>query len=234
MDSFNLYLGKWLGVPVVIHWSWWLLLLFFGSADHQQLIILPCLFFMLILHELGHCIAARRLGGEVGVIMLFPFGGVASVRMPATPLKEFIVALAGPFVNVLLVPLFMLMEGWHKVTDTLMLYNYLLLFFNLIPAFPMDGGRVLRASLSWATGNHARATWWAVRIGQAIAVLFGIGGLWLHNPSLVLIGIFVFWAAGKELTQNLRPKNTAKADVDDSFEILTRANEKVGRMSSGE
>lgn len=175
------------------------------------------LFFCVVLHELGHSRMARRFGIQTRSITLLPIGGVASLeRMPEKPNEELAVALAGPAVNVLIALLLLLVvplgayqaftaEQWEQFFATpsldaflvyLLMANILLVVFNLIPAFPMDGGRVLRALLGFSF-NRAKATDIAARLGQAVSFIFLILGLFF-NPFLVIIAIFVFFGAYTE------------------------------------
>lgn len=169
------------------------------------------LFGCVLLHEMGHVFAARRYGIRTPEVTLLPIGGVAALeRMPEKPSQEIVVALAGPAVNLAIAAVLIVLlgarfggqeiasleqvqNGWLA---QLAAANVALVVFNLIPAFPMDGGRVLRAVLATRMG-FVRATRIAASVGQGIAVLLGILGL-LGNPLLVLVAIFVFLAASGE------------------------------------
>jgi Zn-dependent protease len=178
------------------------------------------LFVVVVLHELGHSVAAQYYGIEVEQIVLLPIGGVAQLtRMPEKPIQEFVIAIAGPAVNFALAILFgliALLAGISLSLDRLpslllgldrmsllALFGYvfssnlLLAIFNLIPAFPMDGGRVLRALLATRMA-YARATTAAVGIGQALAFLMGIYGFIQGNFFWVLIALFIYSGAGQE------------------------------------
>ena len=170
------------------------------------------LFGCVLLHEFGHVTAARVFGIRTPDITLYPIGGVARLeRMPEKPVQELIVALAGPAVNVVIAGgLFLLLGagvglgGIKSLGDPgtallarLAAVNIFLVVFNLIPAFPMDGGRVLRAVLALRMG-FLPATRNAARVGRALAIVFGIYGLF-SSPMLVFIAVFVYLAAGKEL-----------------------------------
>jgi Zn-dependent protease/CBS domain-containing protein len=181
------------------------------EAAWQGVTFVVLLFLCVLLHELGHVFAARYFGIPTRDVTLWPFGGIASLeRMPEKPSQELVVALAGPAVNVAIIVGLLLWLGPHldpqpltRIEDPatsmavkLLAANIMLVVFNMIPAFPMDGGRVLRALLAIKLGN-ARATELAAGIGQAFAVVFGILGL-LYNPMLVVIAIFIFLAASGE------------------------------------
>jgi Zn-dependent protease/CBS domain-containing protein len=215
MMRWSLPIGSIAGTVIRIHVTFllflvWLWALFFrqggAEAAWQGTTFIVLIFFCVLLHELGHVFAARYYGVKTRDVTLWPFGGIASMkRMPEKPSQELVVAVAGPAVNVIIVAVLALWLGPRLGTGSLaeldspakvLWANVILVAFNLIPAFPMDGGRVLRALLAMRWGN-ARATELAARIGQAFAVLFGILGV-LYNPMLIVIAVFVFLAASGE------------------------------------
>lgn len=214
-------LGKLAGIRVRIHWSFLLLPAFVawsvGSMAGAQAAVSAVLFILaifgcVVLHELGHALAARRFGIGTEDITLLPIGGVARLqRMPRQPLQELIIAVAGPAVNVviaasILVGTLATPNGAATLLDSNVLSgsflgrlfwaNIGLVIFNLLPAFPMDGGRVLRSVLAMMM-PYARATEWAAAVATVMAVLFGLLGL-LGNPLLILIALFVFLGARSE------------------------------------
>lgn len=181
------------------------------NAALQGMLLISLIFLCVLLHEFGHVFAARRYGIRTPDVTLWPFGGVASLeRMPEKPGQEIAIALAGPAVNVViaLVLIFVLDARFEpgqvinveQVRSSLLAQlaaaNVALVVFNLIPAFPMDGGRVLRALLAMRMG-YRKATERAASIGQGIAVAMGLLGLF-GNPMLILVAIFVFLAASAE------------------------------------
>jgi Zn-dependent protease len=219
--KWSIKLGRLLGIDIYLHFTFLLLLAFLGVAFWQAtqsihaalngVAFILALFGCVLLHELGHALTARRYGIKTRDVTLLPIGGVARLeRMPEKPMQEFWVALAGPAVNVVIAAvLFVWLAATNGFVPTeelsmtggstlqrLMLVNVLLVAFNLLPAFPMDGGRVLRALLASAIGRR-RATVIAANIGQVMAILFGIVGF-LYNPFLIFIAIFVYLGAQAE------------------------------------
>lgn len=233
-----------------------------SQAAWEGVLFVALLFFCVLLHELGHVFAARRYGVKTPDITLWPFGGIANLeRIPEKPSQELVVAVAGPAVNVVIALVLLVVLGFTlgtsadlkaedlaKIEDpgTSMLVklagaNIFLVLFNLIPAFPMDGGRVLRALLAMNMG-FARATAVAASIGQGLAIGLGLLGIFT-NPMLMIIGVFVFLAASGEAGQvqlreasrghivadamithfeTLGPQST----VDDAAEALIRSTQK--------
>jgi stage IV sporulation protein FB len=199
-------------------------------------------FACVLLHELGHAVAARRYGIATPDITLLPIGGLARLsRLPDRPSEEIVIALAGPAVNVVIAVLLIVVFGAHIDPNAmaelenpaagflarLAAVNVLLVLFNLIPAFPMDGGRVLRALIAFRLGRR-QATEIAARIGQAIAFGFGFLGLIGGNPFLVLIAVFVFLAAAGEageagLREAARRVPVDRAMVRDFFSLGPRS-----------
>jgi Zn-dependent protease/predicted transcriptional regulator len=221
--------GKIAGIDVHVHATFWLLLVWVGLARYQaagsvaavvpELVFILAVFGIVVLHELGHALAARRYGIATRDITLLPIGGVARLdRMPRDPRQELVIALAGPAVNfVLAAVLYLTLRvagSVSSVAETASLdagflgralparligINLWLGAFNLVPAFPMDGGRVLRAALAIRSGNYATATELAARIGRAFALLFGVIGLFVvGNPFLVFVALFVWLGAAGE------------------------------------
>ncbi len=190
-----------------------------------SMLFVIALFTCVVLHEFGHALTARRYGVKTRDIILSPIGGVARLdRLPENPMQEFYVAIAGPLVNItimaILSPYLLMVTGDQRaqlfsiingsnnvfVRDLtpfdffifgLMILNGTLAVFNMLPAFPMDGGRVLRALLSIRLGR-IRATRIASYIGQFFAVLLVAYGIWEASPITALIGVFVFFMAANE------------------------------------
>jgi Zn-dependent protease len=181
---------------------------------HTTVVFFLLLFLCVLLHEFGHAFAARAFGIRTPDITLLPIGGLARLeRMPTSPWQEFVIAVAGPAVNVVIVaallPFSEPLTGWQSLfgvdpdnggtVQNLLKLNCVLIVFNMIPAFPMDGGRVLRALLAMRI-RHALATLIAARIGQGLAVLFVLSSfIWQGNLMLLIIGFFIFLGAQQEL-----------------------------------
>ncbi|HMB02354.1 MAG TPA: site-2 protease family protein [Isosphaeraceae bacterium] len=217
-------LGRVAGIDVYLHPTFLLFLAYFGAMQDglALVLIISAAFGCVLLHELGHALMARRFGIETEDITLYPIGGVARLRrMPKAPGAELLIALAGPAVNGLIVLglsslLWLGAFGgpWSAspaaaFVSELMRINLALAVFNLIPAFPMDGGRVLRALLSGWLGR-ARATMVAAGLGRGLALLFGLFSLstWISGMNdwgLVHVALagFIYIAAGSELARVL-------------------------------
>jgi Zn-dependent protease len=205
------------GIQLRIHVTFLLLILWLGFGYYNaagsavaaaRVIFILLLFACVVLHEFGHALAAKAFGINTPDITLLPIGGVARLeRMPEEPMQELVIAVAGPAVNVIIaICLFIVIgarglfeqatvEGGDLIAQLLTI-NVTLVLFNLLPAFPMDGGRVLRALLATRL-SYARATQIAANIGQACAFVFGFLGL-LYNPFLIFIALFVYIGASQE------------------------------------
>ena len=215
----SLPLGRIAGIPIQCHVTFvlmvvWIALsrgLFTGQPARAltAVALLLLVFLCVLLHELGHALAARRYGVRTRDITLLPIGGLARLeRMPDKPSQELVVALAGPAVNVVIaVSLGLVLRGLARpfvdllmqgsLLESLLAVNVWMILFNMIPAFPMDGGRVLRSLLAMRL-PFERATRIASGIGQFVALLFGAVGVFSHNVLLMIIALFVFIAAGEE------------------------------------
>jgi Zn-dependent protease len=225
-------IGTMFGIGIYVHATFLLLPAFLFLANLgaglglalYAVMMIPAVFACVVLHELGHALTARHYGIETRDITLYPIGGVARLEsLPQRPLQEFWIAVAGPAVNVAIAALlgglllFAVGLDFSLLTDSLaglvfvhlLFLNVGLALFNMLPAFPMDGGRVLRALLATRLGQ-LRGTSIAAQIGVGMAVLLGMAGLPVFansklamigfgNPMLVLIGLFVYFAGQQEL-----------------------------------
>jgi len=230
------------GTEVRIHITFFILLVFValqGMGGGQGMagaldavLFISAAFFCVLLHEFGHVFAARGYGIRTPDITLLPIGGVARLeRMPRKPAHELVVAICGPLVNVAIASAIWLVLGVKLVLDPefrfeqsghfwekLMLWNLMMVIFNMIPAFPMDGGRVLRALLAMFT-EYGKATRWAAKVGQGIALL---AALWMlmsgtFHPMLLLIAFFIFMAAGQEAAAVTQQEATLGLRVRDAM-----------------
>ena len=227
--SWSYRIARFSGIDVKIHATFLLLLAFYAFQGYAaegvpgaifSTTFISLLFVCVLLHEFGHAFAARVYGIRTPDITLLPIGGLARLeRSPSTPWQEFVIAIAGPLVNVAIALVLWVGLGlpsrWadfivfdrpiYSLGLQLLAVNVTLVLFNLIPAFPMDGGRVLRALLAMRL-DHARATMIAGRTGQGIAALFALAGFvgipGVMPPSLLLglIGVFIFFGAQQEIT----------------------------------
>lgn len=239
--NYSLPLGSFAGIRVQLHWS--LLIAFVGLFGWllwesqslllawRGLVVILILFVCVILHELGHALTAKLFDVNTRDVTLYPVGGIARLeRMPRVPRQELYIATAGPAVNLVIavVLLILLVFSGLSLTLTSFLRDpiFVLLFwmnlglfaFNLLPAFPMDGGRVLRALLAMRT-NYRAATRIAVWVGQTLAIvfaalaIFSVPGFRGFNPVLLFIALFVFMAANQEGRYVLRGPIDVEGDA---------------------
>lgn len=213
-------IGSISGIRIRVHLTFVILLVWFGLAFWHEggpqeaingLAYILLLFACVVLHEFGHILTARRFGAQTLDVVLLPIGGVARMKsIPEKPAQELAVALAGPCVNLVIAFVLISLIGPQSVIGgfapparnvplltQIAVANLILAVFNLVPAFPMDGGRALRALLSCWLGRAA-ATRLAARIGQALAVGFGAYGFLSGQPLLMLIAVFVYLGASAE------------------------------------
>lgn len=217
-------LGKVAGIGLFIHWTFSLLIAFIIFINYRtgynavqilwSVIFVLCIFVTVVMHEFGHALAAKNYGIQTRDITLLPIGGLARLdKLPEKPLEELVVAFAGPLVNIVLALITSFFITFPENAEALaaqlstgvnasnfflnfFIVNIVLAVFNLIPAFPMDGGRVLRALLAFKFRRHV-ATKIAARIGQFIAIGFILLGF-ISNPFLIFIGLFVIVSAQME------------------------------------
>jgi stage IV sporulation protein FB len=211
--------GRIAGIDILFHFTlplflgWMALREFSEGHDWQAavagLVVTTCVFGFIVAHELGHALVAREFEIRTFDITLLPIGGVGHLeRIPERPWQELLIAIAGPSVNIVLALVLWGVGALMKATSAtlhvlgaflvakLLLINIGLAVFNLLPAFPMDGGRVLRAALAIRIGR-SRATAIAARIGKVVAIGFGVVGLF-SNPMLLFIALFVWFGATQE------------------------------------
>jgi Zn-dependent protease len=219
--KWSLKIGRFSGIDVRMHITFMFLIGWVAFLHWRQgqsvaaavagVSFILAVFLCVFLHEFGHALAARRYGIKTRDIILLPIGGIARLeKLPSNPMHELWVALAGPAVNIIIAaiifvglkltasfePFAMLPVTGDLFFERLLVVNLFMVVFNMIPALPMDGGRVLRAVLAMRT-EHRRATQIAASIGQGIAVFFGVVGV-LYNPFLLIIAFFVWIGASQE------------------------------------
>lgn len=219
--SINLF--RIFGIQLSIHASFVLLLAYSGWAGWadggrwQGMLLnvaLTVLFFIcVVLHELGHSLTARRYGVQVPRILLMPIGGMAEFdRIPRRPSAELVITINGPLVNFAIALLLWTVVGLPPgmpfdpqiedsvkgVAQLLLYWNLVMGCFNLLPVFPMDGGRIFRALLA-TRFTYLRATFWATRVGQILAIAFaGLAAFYLHNVVMTVLFAFIYSVAGAE------------------------------------
>jgi len=221
----SLKIGSVSGIGIFLHWTFLLLIAAIFAYFYVQgqslgaaisgVGLILAVFLCVILHELGHALTAKRFGVPTRSITLYPIGGLARLeRIPSEPMKEFWIAIGGPVVNVVIAlvlaglllvtggtfsPGALQAPGQHLIASVMWI-NAVLEGFNLLPAFPMDGGRVLRSLLALRQ-DYAQATQTAANVGQAMAILFGLIGIMWFNPILLFIALFVYVGAQQESRQ---------------------------------
>ena len=240
--SWSLNIGRVAGTVVRVHLTFLLFLAWIFAASYatggaatawESLVFMVLLFLCVLLHEFGHIFTARAFGVPTPYVTLLPIGGVAQLeRIPEEPWEEFLIAIAGPMVNVVIAAALIVLFGADlqpsaaaavdnmkvPLVDRLAAVNLFLALFNMIPAFPMDGGRVLRALLASRLG-YVRATEIAASIGQFVAFALGFIGL-LFNPILIFIAIFVYLAASSEA--HMVALRAASRGVPVSYAMMTQ------------
>lgn len=241
----SLTLGRIAGIPVKVHWSFSIILLLAAYVSYSEGLsafstalffsFIGFLFVFVVMHEFGHVLMARKYGVHTRDVILSPIGGVARLEnIPSQPRHELWIALAGPAVNVVLFIVLLLLQrliysgfwfpegdgiqlsSYRDLLSNMILMNVLLVVFNMVPAFPMDGGRVLRALLSMGLGDRLKATKIASFIGQVIAAGFVLLGLYIDHFGFIFIGIFVMITARSEYRQmklSAKLTNTFVRDV---------------------
>jgi Zn-dependent protease len=221
--QWSVTIGNIAGTAIRMHITFVLFLIWIAISDYNvggfevarsSVVFIVLVFACVVAHEFGHILVARAFGVKTPEVTLLPIGGVANMeRMPEKPKEELMIAIAGPLVNVVIAALLFLLGGLviedmyasnigqASTMQRLAFTNVALVVFNMVPAFPMDGGRVLRALLAMRMGPQ-RAIAIAAKLGQAFAFLFVAAGI-LYNPILILVGLFVYIAAESELQASM-------------------------------
>jgi len=213
----SIRLFKVFDISINIHATFFLLILLFLTGGLKWIVVMLGVFFFVTVHELCHSLVARAFGIKVREITLLPIGGVASMtKLPEKPLHEFLISIAGPLSNIAVVLIFfypvkyiigeealfhpLSTATWPLTVAYIYWINIVLAGFNLIPAFPMDGGRMLRAVLAAKLG-YQRATRFAATLGHIFAIVFAYFGIVRFNLIMIAIAIFIYMAASSEEVQ---------------------------------
>lgn len=249
----SFFIGQYRGIPVKVHWSFGLMIMaifFIGIRNGNSLIdigifflLIFTLFACVIFHEFGHALMAKKYSVTTRDIIISPIGGVARLeRIPTRPMDEFWIAVAGPLVNVVLaflcaVVLFAIdshpfatfinddisLDSPSAFLQKVFFINIILFLFNLLPAFPMDGGRVMRALLSLRY-SRKKATKIAMILGKVFAILFIIAAILIPHYILGFIGMFIFYMADSEYksvkVEELLKETTASQIMNQSYTSL--------------
>lgn len=235
-ELLTIRLGRWFGVPVTLHWSWTVLLMFYLFSGWLALITFLGLFALVLAHEFGHVFAAQFVGQEVKGVVLFPIGGAALVEPASCPKKELFITFCGPLVNLLLVVPTCMFYGQGEPYSTIAVVNMAMLVFNLIPAFPMDGGRILRSTLNLLGASWLTATTWAVWTSYVFCVLFVGAAIRYSAPGMAMIAVFVAVTAWAELSVE-REKPGSDGDTRNSQDGVAEMQRKIAayeRRKAGE
>lgn len=234
MQGWSINLFRLFGIRLAVHATFLLLLAWAGYEAWAagggavgvawNLAVVLAFFGCVVLHELGHALTARRYGVNTPRILLMPIGGMAQLdRIPRQPSAEFLITLAGPAVNFAIVaalaPFYwrdllsdepVAMFGATNFALNLLVANAVMGTFNLLPVFPMDGGRIFRALLA-SRLPYLQATWWAATVGKVLAAIFAaLAAFWLERPLLFVLFLFIFLAADAEYRQVLRQEQEAR------------------------
>jgi Zn-dependent protease len=232
MLGWSINLFRIFGIQLAVHASFLLLLAYFAWEGWQNagalgagwsLLLIVLFFGCVVMHELGHSLTARRYGVRVPRILLMPIGGMAEFdRIPRKPSAELLITIAGPAVNFVLAAI-LLPVVWHDLWSEqavppygssemllqLAAANVVMGTFNLLPVFPMDGGRIFRALLALKM-DYVRATYWAAMIGKVLAGIFALlAAFYFHNYLLATLFVFIFFAGDSEYRLLLRREQEA-------------------------
>ena len=232
----SIRLFRFFGVDVFLHWSWFFILIYDVESRaglYSSLVwnVLECLtlFSIVLLHEFGHAFACRQVGGQANQIVLWPLGGVAYVAPPQRPGAMLWSIAAGPLVNVALLPVLSVVwwlsrsAGWEQALpnaytfiSSIWVTNLILLIFNLLPIYPLDGGQILR-SLLWFPFGRARSLMIATGTGFAGVVGLGVFALWLHSVWFGILAFFILVNCWRGLLQARTLSRMAAAPRRDGF-----------------
>lgn len=247
LERLNVSLGHWFKIPVILHWTWMLMFGFVLVMNPSFAIVYAAVFFIVLLHEFGHCFAGRYYDVHTESITLYPIGGVARMGYAPKTIQELVITIAGPAVNAALIPVLWMAEQYYtsEQLHVVALVNLGMLLFNMLPAFPMDGGRVLRALLVLTLKNYERGTIIAARVGQVFGLIFVAAAFWVGNPWLILVGGFVLVYSQQEI-DNLTQRRWVRSlhdyvtgantqppvenDVEESARMIEEIQRRISRL----
>lgn len=247
MQGWSINLFRIFGIQLAVHASFVLLLMYagwLGWADGgnwpgmlMNVLVTVLFFICVVLHELGHSLTARRYGVKVPRILLMPIGGMAEFdRIPRQPSAEFIITINGPLVNFAIALILVIAVGfppgplWEPQFDDsikglaqlLLYWNAMMGCFNLLPVFPMDGGRLLRAILATRL-SYLRATFWATQIGQLLAILLMATAIYIEWWMLAVLFAFIYSVGGAEYRTLLRREQEASDWAETAKQVIIPA-----------
>ena len=198
------------GINVYLHWMWFLVVAILvqvrssntGMSSWQALGDLVGLFAIVLAHEFGHALACKSVGGTANTIVLWPLGGVAFVKPPPRPGAFLWSLVAGPLVNVLLIPILgaiviatnVGLQDLSHWSSTLFIINIVLLVFNMLPIYPLDGGQILQCLL-WYVVGYVKSLLIAAFVGLVVGIIGGLAALFTREPWLVVMAVFIVWQA---------------------------------------
>lgn len=221
--SGSIFLGKWLGFPVYLHFSWLIMMGFILFLQPAYFGVWLCLFGIILLHEFGHCIAAKYYNWKVHDITLYPIGGAARMEIAPRPWEEIVVGFCGPLVNILLMPIV------QTIGPPISTINLAILIFNLLPLFPLDGGRITRGFMELIMRDRQKSAFWATRVSQVGWVGMFILAIYIHHMMLAFIAVIMFVAAQAELVnEKFRSEQNF---IELSAETLKELDQRIARYN---
>lgn len=233
MDRLSISLGKPFGIPLVLHWTFCLFALFLLLTDPKFGLLYLAVIASVILHEFGHCAMAKLVNIQPKGITILPIGGAAQIHVPYDdPRREFLITIGGPPVNAFLSVLFAVFSaifasyGYGAVAEwckTFSMIQFILVVFNALPVYPMDGGRILRVFLVLLTRNPLTGMKIAVRLGQFVSLAVGLfflshGALWI--PMIMLLMGLASEADYRTTLKKDAEKDKTPTNFDDIFKIM--------------
>jgi Zn-dependent protease len=224
-----------LGIDVYLHWAWFVAFLYFTSRPHEysnygwSALEILALFLIVLTHEFGHALACRSVGGQANLIVLWPLGGIAYVNPPQRPGAQLWSIAAGPLVNVMLTPVFLGLYYWvrnlgwdmdhhdaYLLLRNVAIINVVLLVFNLLPVYPLDGGQILRSVL-WYMCGRANSLMAASVIGFAGVAALGVAALYIGSVWFGIMAVFILMNCWGGLKQAQALAKVAKIPRRDGF-----------------